>query len=214
VACLFGIAYGAMMLRTEIKKVIVEPPFHKYLDDVVIIPDKPAQNEIKKQPLNQTNAFPTRVVITDVVDKLVIDNPITPMMESKGTTDVITSDGEGLVPPIVPTIIEPPKIIDIAEVMPEFEGGQKALYKFLRKTLHYPTISKNIGEEGTVFVRFIIDATGIVTGIEILKGVSAALDKEASRVISLMPHWKPGKQHGEPVNVRMVIPIKFEFNKE
>jgi protein TonB len=215
VACLFGAAYAAMMLKTEIKKVIVEPPFHKYLDDVVIIRDKPVQNEIKKQPLNQTSAFPTRVVTGDVVDKPVIDIQVTTISEGdiNGTADVVPLGGEGLAPPIV-AVIEPSKTLDIAEVMPEFEGGEKALYKFLRKTVRYPEVAKRTGEEGTVYVKFIIDVTGAVTGIEIIKGVSAALDKEALRVINLMPHWKPGKQHGMAVNVRRILPLKFEFNKE
>jgi protein TonB len=98
--------------------------------------------------------------------------------------------------------------------MPEFEGGAKAMYKFLRKHLRYPRADQQMGFEGTVFVRFIIDITGTVTGVEVIRGVGGSLDKEAMRVIALMPKWKPGSQHGAAVNIRMVLPIKFEIGKD
>jgi protein TonB len=98
--------------------------------------------------------------------------------------------------------------------MPQFEGGVQAMYRFLRRHLRYPRADQSIGLEGTVFVRFIIDVTGTVTGVEVIRGASGSLDKEAMRVISLMPKWKPGSQHGMPVNVRMVLPIKFELGKD
>ena len=130
--------------------------------------------------------------------------------------DVLISCGGGGVgiEEVAQPIVQPAPTVDIAEVMPVFEGGTKALYKFLRKTLRYPKVAQQTGQEGTVLVRFIIDVTGVVTGVEVIRSVGGVLDKEASRVIGLMPNWKPGMQHGSPVNVRMVLPIKFELDKE
>jgi len=52
-----------------------------------------------------------------------------------------------------------------------------------------------------------------VTDVEVIKGINGALDKEAMRVTALMPRWKPGRQHNLPVNVRMVLPIKFQLEQ-
>lgn len=213
---LFGLAYAAMMLRSEIKKIIVEPPVHKYLTDIKIIPDQPLRNEIEKPRVKQSNDFPTRVMTEEVIDKPPVDpqTSTTSIGENKGTTSINSRGEIGVELPITPTVIDPPKTVDFAEVMPEFEGGVKELYKFLRKTLRYPRVAQHTGQEGTVFVRFTIDVTGAVTGVEVIRGIDGTLDKEASRVIGLMPNWKPGMQHGMPVNVRMVLPIKFEINRE
>ena len=213
VACLFGVAYGAMMLRTDIVTMLP----HRTEDGglipkpIIIADAKPV---VHTSPSVKAD-LPPKVVSTNVADLPPVETQTTASTGNENGPPV--EAGPGVVEvggPVIPTVIEQPKTIDIAEVMPEFEGGTKALYRFLRKTLQYPNVSQRIGEEGTVFVRFVIDVTGSVTGIEVLKSVSSPLDKEASRVIAKMPKWKPGKQHGAPVNVRMVLPIKFEFNKE
>jgi protein TonB len=87
------------------------------------------------------------------------------------------------------------------------------MYKFISKNIHYPNSARNMGQEGTVYVRFVVNDVGQVVDVEVIKGVSAVLDKEATRVIALMKKWKPGKQHNIPVNVRMVLPIKFQINE-
>lgn len=38
------------------------------------------------------------------------------------------------------------------------------------------------------------------------------LDKEALRVLSNMPKWKPGKQKGVPVRVKYTVPINFKLS--
>jgi protein TonB len=108
---------------------------------------------------------------------------------------------------------EPPKpsFVLHAEVMPAYEGGMEAMMKFLQKKLRYPSSAQEQKEEGTVYVSFIISATGEVTNIEIIKGFYKDCDKEAARVISLMNKWKPGLQNKMPVAVKMVLPIKFKL---
>ena len=60
-------------------------------------------------------------------------------------------------------------------------------------------------------VQFIINKSGEVSNVEIAKGIGGGCDEEAVRVIKNMPSWKPGKQNGLAVNVRMVIPIAFKL---
>ncbi len=131
-----------------------------------------------------------------------------------GTGTPIEGTELGKTEGIIPAIVEPPTFTDFAEVMPVYEGGLSAMIKFLRKNLHYPSSARMTGIEGSVYIRFVIDGQGAVTDVEVIKGINGALDKEAIRVVAIMPRWKPGRQHNLPVNVRMVLPIKFKLEGE
>lgn len=211
---LVAVAQMAMMIRPEIENKIVDPPLQFVFNDMKIIPDKVQPKEIVKPKLNQ-DQVPTKVVTHEV--KPIKTKPIetgttSSSVDGQGSDVPIPSEGIGTETPVVTAVVAP-QVFDHAEVMPEFEGGLKALYKFLGKNLRYPIAAKNQGQEGTVLVRFVVDFTGAVTNIEIIRSVSGSLDKEAARVISLLPKWKPGKQHDSPVNVRMVVPIKFTLDE-
>ena len=131
-----------------------------------------------------------------------------------------TSDTEGNVPtgvsiaaPVEPPVIaEPPSVFLIAEVMPAYDGGLEAMYKFIQKKMRYPSIAERNEVQGTVYVSFVVSASGKVVDVGIVKGVSPDLDKEAARVIAMMPGWKAGKQRDKNVSVRMTLPIKFQLN--
>lgn len=94
------------------------------------------------------------------------------------------------------------------DLMPEPFGGAAAWSKFIQRTLRYPETDM----EGRVTISFIVEKDGHLSDIQILKGVSVELDREAVRVIKLAPAWKPGKQNGQPVRVRYTIPIVFQMN--
>ena len=87
----------------------------------------------------------------------------------------------------------------------------EALYKFIQKTLKYPTQAKRMGTEGKVFVSFVVNKDGAISDVETIKGISTECDKEAARVVSLFPPWKVGKQNGKPVRVKYVLPINFKL---
>lgn len=97
----------------------------------------------------------------------------------------------------------------IVEDMPEFPGGESALHSYIGKSIKYPVIAQENGMQGRVYISFVINAKGVVQDIKIARGVDPALDKEAVRVISKMPKWKPGKQRGKPVKVSFTVPINF-----
>lgn len=66
--------------------------------------------------------------------------------------------------------------------------------------------------EGTVHVSFIVSKNGSISDVKVLRGISSECDKEAVRVVQMMPAWKPGKQNGRNVNVRFILPLKFRLN--
>lgn len=116
------------------------------------------------------------------------------------------------VPPVVETKEVEEDIIHVsAEFMPEFPGGTSALMKYLNSNIKYPTISQEIGSEGRVIVQFVVDKDGTITDPVVARGVDAHLDKEALRVISAMPKWKPGTQNGKKVRVKYTVPVAFRL---
>ncbi|MDD6003235.1 MAG: energy transducer TonB [Bacteroidales bacterium] len=98
-----------------------------------------------------------------------------------------------------------------AEEMPMFKGGDKALLKYISENVVYPEIAKENDIQGTVYIGFVIDEKGKVTDVTLVRGVDPLLDKEALKVVENLPDWKPGKQSGKNVKVRMNIPIKFQL---
>ncbi len=103
------------------------------------------------------------------------------------------------------------QVFYIVEDMPEFPGGDLALRKFIASTVKYPEKAIEKGIQGKVYVSFVVSEDGQVANATIARGVDPLLDKEALRVVNALPHWKPGKQKGRPVNVSYTVPINFSL---
>ncbi|MEQ9426569.1 MAG: energy transducer TonB [Cyclobacteriaceae bacterium] len=103
------------------------------------------------------------------------------------------------------------EIFTIVEDQPEPKGGMGAFYQYVSKNLNYPNQARRMGIEGKVFVQFVVDKDGTLRDVQAVKGIGAGCDEEAVRVISGAPKWKPGKQRGKPVKVRMILPITFKL---
>ncbi|UOQ81063.1 energy transducer TonB [Hymenobacter sp. 5414T-23] len=95
--------------------------------------------------------------------------------------------------------------------MPDFVGGQAALAKYLQRHLRYPASALRSSISGRVFVAFTVNSDGTIKDVEILKGLGYGTDEEATRVISAMPAWKPGRQNNRAVPVRYTLPITFRY---
>jgi protein TonB len=100
----------------------------------------------------------------------------------------------------------------VVENMPEFPGGDLGLMKYIQKNVKYPAIAKEYNITGKVYVSFIVDKSGKVTNVKIVRGVDRNLDAEAVRVVKSLPKYKPGKQRGKAVRVMFTIPINFTLN--
>ncbi|GAF01510.1 energy transducer TonB [Saccharicrinis fermentans] len=103
---------------------------------------------------------------------------------------------------------EPIQFFALAD-KPEYPGGEAALRSFLASSIRYPVIAAENGIQGTVYLNFVISKTGRVEKVSLLRGVDPSLDKEAIRVVSMMPDWEPGRQGNRPVPVSYQVPIKF-----
>jgi protein TonB len=107
---------------------------------------------------------------------------------------------------------EEEEIFMVVEESPEFPGGVQALLEYLRKNIKYPQICKDNNIQGRVLISFVVNKDGAIVDPEVIKSVHPSLDKEALRVISGMPNWKPGAQRGKPVRVKYTVPVNFRLN--
>ncbi len=157
-------------------------------------------------------------VYHDATGRLVVDN---------GFVDTLSYrkpwPNTVLPPPLPPPPPVPPveaqglvndtvEIFDAVEVAPEFPGGMAQLYQYLGDEIKYPLEAQDYNIQGKVYVQFVVEKDGSISDVNVIKSVHYLLDKEAVRVISSMPPWKPGTQRGKEVRVRYTIPINFTIN--
>lgn len=99
------------------------------------------------------------------------------------------------------------------DVMPQFPGGTQALISYISQNIKYPAEALKAKKEGRAIVKFVIDADGGVSDVEILRSTGdATLDAEAVRVVKSLPRWTPGALDGKPVRVRYNIPLTFSLH--
>lgn len=100
----------------------------------------------------------------------------------------------------------------LVEQKPSFNGGDANEFsKWVNERLVYPEIAKENGVQGRVMLQFTVGADGSVSGVKVLRGVDPSLDKEAVRVVSQSPKWKPGKQRDRAVKVTYTFPVIFQL---
>lgn len=100
----------------------------------------------------------------------------------------------------------------LVEEKPTFQGGDANEFsKWVNSRLVYPEIAKENGVQGRVTLQFTVNADGTVSNVKVLRGVDSSLDKEAVRVVSSSPKWKPGKQRDRAVKVTYTFPVIFQL---
>ena len=110
------------------------------------------------------------------------------------------------------TIEEEAIPFQLVEEKPSFNGGDANEFsKWVNSRLVYPEIAKENGVQGRVTLQFTVNADGTVSNVKVLRGVDSSLDKEAVRVVSSSPKWKPGKQRDRAVKVTYTVPVIFQL---
>ena len=111
-------------------------------------------------------------------------------------------------PPLPTEPEEPTPVFVVVEEMPELIGGLAALQREIR----YPVIARKAGIEGRVILQFIIDEQGRVTESKVVRGIGGGCEEEALRAFQTM-RFRPGKQRGKPVKVKMSLPVTFRLGQ-
>ena len=152
-------------------------------------------------------SFSDQIEIVDddiVVEDLVIDS------EDDEDFEVVIFDYQE---EVVEEVVEEEAIpFQLVEEKPSFQGGDANQFsKWVNQRLVYPEIAKENGVQGRVTLQFTVEKDGTVTKVKVLRGVDPSLDKEAVRVVSQSPKWKPGKQRDRAVPVTYTFPVIFQL---
>ena len=117
---------------------------------------------------------------------------------------------------VVEKPVEKPKevkeeVFRSVEQMPQFPGGEQALMKYLQSHINYPPMAAENNVQGKVVVQFVVDKTGKVGEVKVVRSVDKDLDREAVRVCKSLPKFTPGRQNGQAVSVWYTLPVTFKL---
>jgi periplasmic protein TonB len=215
-AFIVAVLFLFTLVRGEHRTVVptIEWPGTIKLDRISNLPKPPAPKPPQPRTATQINQNLPPLVTTAIVDEIPVPDPVVDGASSTtpfdGDQDGTSGDQSGT-SDATGTALPVRTIVNGAEVMPAYEGGMEAMMRFIKRNMKYPATARRQMIGGTVFVSFVVNGDGTVSDLEVIKGFHPDCDKEAVRVIKLMPGWIGGKQNNFPVNVRMVLPVKFKI---
>jgi periplasmic protein TonB len=237
-ATLFGFAFFALIIASPSIAESMKKRDNLIMTPDILLPPPPFENTkplVPKPPVPPKPETPKPIATVKFVPPVVREDNVVkepdniPKMDeiTSAVSDVDRKGVEGDLPPdMTPT--PPPvgsdegegkkveKVEDdqpfiLVEQQPEFPEGLKAMYLFLRNNMIYPSIARESGIEGNVYVGFVVGKDGKIRNITIKRGIGGGCNEEAARVVALMPKWNPGKQNGKAVSVAYTLPIKFKL---
>ena len=187
--------------------------------DSELLEEVPITEALKLPPPPVTPSAP--VIIEVVEDEVEIEETVIQSTEMNQNTEVsnILAVDEIEVGEMEEEITVPFAVIEDIPVFPGCEQGtktekrtcfQQKMQAHILKNFSYPEPALEMGIQGKVYVQFIIDSDGFITNIR-TRGPDLLLEKEAHRIISVLPQMTPGKQRGRTVNVPYSIPVTFKL---
>jgi periplasmic protein TonB len=219
VAVLFigsALTYPLMMTRDQKQQqkndsvFVISEPFSKPIQDPVLPKLPPPPEPVK---VEKSLAFIAPRVTNEPIES---EYGKQVLLAEKNPSPLASAADPGENPPDKkePAILQPEKAEPVLWVpeMPHFPGGEKELHAFLLNGIKYPREAREVNIQGTVFLTFIVEPDGSITEISVLRGIGGGCEEEALRVVKSMPNWVPGKQNGNPVRVRLTLPVKFTLH--
>lgn len=122
---------------------------------------------------------------------------------------LLAQNGHISLPPPAPKPNPKPAFISYPDSMASFNGGAVALQNWLSMNLNYPEQSKNAGNQGIVYLEFLVMKNGSIEDVKIVRGVDPFINREAKRLVAQMPNWKPAIYKNEIVVSKVRVPIRF-----
>jgi len=89
--------------------------------------------------------------------------------------------------------------------------ADKKMLEFIYSSIRYPARARENGVQGMAIARFVVEESGKIQDVDILRGLNQDIAQEVRRVVSSMPKWIPGKQDGKVVRVQFNLPVKFKL---
>ena len=189
----------------------------------IVEPEKP--EVLQEEVLNSVKVTELQIVEDDKVrpeDEILTQEEIQETVDAFGQTNVDNGQTDRLnfQTAVNEVVVEkkeekpmevPEKVFTAVEQMPQFPGGEIALMKYLQSHINYPPMAAENNVQGRVVVQFVVDKTGRVGEVKIVRSVDKDLDKEAARVCASLPKFTPGRQNGQPVSVWYTLPVTFKL---
>lgn len=174
--------------------------------------DKEMVNTMTVQPPQKTFSERIKAVnqpLKQQIEKLSASTT-SPLLVGDGEAEALNAKLSAALPPI-PVASEQPLNFRIIQQMPEFPGGGSAFIQWLTRQLRYPPLAQSQKIQGRVVVSFIVNKDGSIADVKLEKSVNALLDREALRVIRMMPRWKPGVHNNQPCRTMVAVPVVFKI---
>lgn len=105
------------------------------------------------------------------------------------------------------------RVYHVVEKMPEYPGGMKAFFNYIRRKAHTTELAEATQKEGAVMIQFIVEKDGSITSPSIVRGLDSRLDTAALDAIMVMPDWIPAQEHGINVRCKYSVPVPFKKPK-
>ena len=186
---------------------------------------EPEEPEVLEEVLSSVKVTELQIVEDDKVrpeDEILTQEEIEETNKAFGQTNVDGGRDErdkfqtAVNDVVVEKPVEKPKEAEVqvfrsVEQMPQFPGGESALMKILQSHINYPPMAVENGVQGRVVVQFVVDKTGKVGEVMVVRNVDKDLDKEAVRVCKSLPKFTPGRQNGQAVAVWYTLPVTFKL---
>lgn len=204
--------------KDELKK--DEPKVQKQQEE------QPKQEQLQKVAVRASVGF----TVPDIVDKVDESKKVKNQDELNRSNIAIAAadyagdaNGKGTIDDLLkgqeaggsvaqaPVKEEEAPIFSIVEQPATFPGGESALQAFLAKNLKYPAIAVEQEIQGTVQLRFVVETNGSIGEVQVLRSLESHCDKEAVRVVKMLPRFIPGKQQGRPVRQWFTLPVRYSI---
>lgn len=105
------------------------------------------------------------------------------------------------------SVVEDNNIYDAVDTRAQFNGS---VSNYIKKNLKYPAKAYMDGIKGTVVVSFVVEKTGELSNVQVIRNAESSLDREAVRLVKYMPRWIPALKNGSKVRSRTSVSIVFE----
>ena len=221
------ISLSLVFLAFNWRTPVIESDFEYRLDLEEIVEDEipPTVVKEKKDEPKKKIKPPTEELPPEKQEPIAKKTPSTNVIEIRKNAD------ETGLPDLDSTFFFPDEYVDeeqiftVVKSFPVFPGEcedilnneerkrctESKMYELFRNKQRYPELMRREGIQGNVVVSFVIDETGQVSSVEILKGVNGGkqLDEEAVRLVNALPQFIPGENRGRKVKVRINVPMNF-----
>lgn len=189
-------------------------------EDLELLPAMDTKDMIAVAPTQGSKAITERIRAVDQpapvdnIDKINQDNADKPDQGVGAPSATAKTEDQNETTALSPVAVDEndnPLNFRIVEQLPEFPGGMVEFMKWLTRNLKYPALAQQQKIQGKVVVSFIVNKDGSIANAKVDHSVDPLLDREALRVIKMMPRWKPGLENDKPCRTLFSIPIVFKL---